>query len=186
MSGSYSALYAWTSERVELLTKLWNDGATCSEIAAALDGIVSRNAVIGKVTRLGLPKRKDTSAFYTPKPKRPRAERTIRRNGSGFVRAESVEADDAPPDVASVTELESSPLPPGFQCIALIDLGTGHCRYPRDVDGQTKFCGKPQIDGSAYCAQCHRRCHSRMSLRTVTAETAERRRRGMLRSLRAA
>ncbi|WP_068080680.1 GcrA family cell cycle regulator [Polycladidibacter stylochi] len=44
---------SWTAERVELLTKLWAEGLSASQIAAEL-GNVTRNAVIGKVHRLGL------------------------------------------------------------------------------------------------------------------------------------
>ena len=44
---------SWTDERVELLKKLWADGLSASQIAAELGGI-TRNAVIGKVHRLGL------------------------------------------------------------------------------------------------------------------------------------
>jgi GcrA cell cycle regulator len=44
---------SWTDERVELLTKLWQEGLSASRIAAELGG-VTRNAVIGKVHRLGL------------------------------------------------------------------------------------------------------------------------------------
>ena len=44
---------SWTDERVELLKKLWADGLSASQIAAELGG-VTRNAVIGKVHRLGL------------------------------------------------------------------------------------------------------------------------------------
>jgi GcrA cell cycle regulator len=44
---------SWTDERVELLKKLWADGLSASQIANEL-GSVTRNAVIGKVHRLGL------------------------------------------------------------------------------------------------------------------------------------
>jgi GcrA cell cycle regulator len=47
---------SWTDERVELLKKMWNDGASASQIAKELGG-VTRNAVIGKVHRLGLSNR---------------------------------------------------------------------------------------------------------------------------------
>ena len=46
-------IMSWTDERVELLKKLWSDGLSASQIAAELGGI-TRNAVIGKVHRLGL------------------------------------------------------------------------------------------------------------------------------------
>lgn len=44
---------SWTDERIEKLTKMWEGGATASQIADVLGG-VSRNAVIGKAHRLGL------------------------------------------------------------------------------------------------------------------------------------
>ena len=44
---------AWTEERVEQLKKLWTEGLSASQIANRL-GDVTRNAVIGKVHRLGL------------------------------------------------------------------------------------------------------------------------------------
>ena len=44
---------SWTDERVEMLKKLWQDGLSASQIAGELGG-VTRNAVIGKVHRLGL------------------------------------------------------------------------------------------------------------------------------------
>lgn len=47
---------SWTDERVELLKKMWNEGHSASQIAKELGG-VTRNAVIGKVHRLGLSNR---------------------------------------------------------------------------------------------------------------------------------
>ncbi len=51
---------SWTDERVEKLKTLWGDGMSASQIAKAL-GAVTRNAVIGKVHRLGLSNRGTTS-----------------------------------------------------------------------------------------------------------------------------
>lgn len=47
---------SWTDERIAKLTKMWESGATASQIADELGG-VSRNAVIGKAHRLGLKSR---------------------------------------------------------------------------------------------------------------------------------
>ena len=47
---------SWTDERIATLKKLWEGGATASQIAEELGG-VSRNAVIGKAHRLGLKSR---------------------------------------------------------------------------------------------------------------------------------
>lgn len=52
----------WTYKRVELLKAMWRDGQSASTIAAAL-GNTSRNAVIGKAQRLGLPKSNTTAAL---------------------------------------------------------------------------------------------------------------------------
>ena len=47
---------SWTDDRVETLKKMWADGQSASQIAKELGG-VTRNAVIGKVHRLGLSNR---------------------------------------------------------------------------------------------------------------------------------
>ena len=52
---------AWTFERVEMLTILWKKGKSASQIAMDLGDGVSRNAVIGKIHRLGLSERSGTS-----------------------------------------------------------------------------------------------------------------------------
>ncbi|MFQ8430063.1 GcrA family cell cycle regulator [Amaricoccus sp. W119] len=47
---------SWTDERVEMLKVMWSEGKSASQIAKELGG-VTRNAVIGKVHRLGLSNR---------------------------------------------------------------------------------------------------------------------------------
>ncbi|RUS63200.1 GcrA cell cycle regulator [Pseudorhodobacter sp. E13] len=70
---------SWTDERVETLKKMWAEGQSASQIAKELGG-VTRNAVIGKVHRLGLSNRatggngKDEPEVETPAPAAPRAE----------------------------------------------------------------------------------------------------------------
>ncbi|HEX4846882.1 MAG TPA: GcrA family cell cycle regulator [Novosphingobium sp.] len=73
---------SWTDERIEKLTKMWEGGATASQIADELGG-VSRNAVIGKAHRLGLkarpspvkPNEKEGAPpAAAPAPKAPRPE----------------------------------------------------------------------------------------------------------------
>ena len=58
---------SWTDERVELLKKMWSEGQSASQIAKELGG-VTRNAVIGKVHRLGLSNRAGGPAAASPKP----------------------------------------------------------------------------------------------------------------------
>jgi GcrA cell cycle regulator len=72
---------SWTDERIEKLTKMWEGGATASQIADELGG-VSRNAVIGKAHRLGLkarpspvkPNEKEGAPASAPAPKAPKAD----------------------------------------------------------------------------------------------------------------
>jgi len=52
---------SWTDDRVEILKKMWGEGQSASQIAKELGG-VTRNAVIGKVHRLGLSNRTATAA----------------------------------------------------------------------------------------------------------------------------
>ena len=76
---------SWTDERVETLKTMWGEGKSASQIAKELGG-VTRNAVIGKVHRLGLSNRnggggsgaaakaepKEKAAAPAPKPAAPK------------------------------------------------------------------------------------------------------------------
>lgn len=65
---------SWTDERVETLKKMWGEGQSASQIAKELGG-VTRNAVIGKVHRLGLSNRAGTGTTKAEaKPKVAKAE----------------------------------------------------------------------------------------------------------------
>lgn len=59
---------SWTDERVETLRRMWGEGQSASQIAKELGG-VTRNAVIGKVHRLGLSNRtEEEEETVTPAP----------------------------------------------------------------------------------------------------------------------
>ena len=66
---------SWTDERVEILKRMWGEGQSASVIAKELGG-VTRNAVIGKVHRLGLSNRNGggSSKATTAKAEKPKAE----------------------------------------------------------------------------------------------------------------
>ncbi|SHI58322.1 GcrA family cell cycle regulator [Wenxinia saemankumensis] len=63
---------SWTDERVETLKRMWNEGQSASQIAKEL-GNVTRNAVIGKVHRLGLSNRNGPEAAPAAPEPAPRA-----------------------------------------------------------------------------------------------------------------
>jgi GcrA cell cycle regulator len=73
----------WTDERVERLKKLWADGLSASQIAGELGGI-TRNAVIGKVHRLGLSGRAKSSSSGTARPRKARAPGMMRVSRSSM------------------------------------------------------------------------------------------------------
>jgi GcrA cell cycle regulator len=54
---------AWSEHDVETLKRMWSEGATASVIAEALGGGKSRNAVVGKADRMGLPGRANPVDF---------------------------------------------------------------------------------------------------------------------------
>ena len=60
---------SWTDERVEILNKMWGEGQSASVIAKELGG-VTRNAVIGKVHRLGLSNRAGAGASAKAAPEK--------------------------------------------------------------------------------------------------------------------
>jgi GcrA cell cycle regulator len=68
---------SWTDERIEKLTKMWEGGATASQIADELGG-VSRNAVIGKAHRLGL-KARPSPVKANEKPEKPAAPAAVKK-----------------------------------------------------------------------------------------------------------
>ena len=69
---------SWTDERIATLTKMWEGGATASQIAEELGG-VSRNAVIGKAHRLGLKSRPSpVKANEEPKAKAPAVKKEVK------------------------------------------------------------------------------------------------------------
>ena len=58
---------SWSDERVDLLKRLWGEGQSASQIAKELGG-VTRNAVIGKVHRLGLSNRNGSATAANAAP----------------------------------------------------------------------------------------------------------------------
>ncbi|MCB2126763.1 MAG: GcrA cell cycle regulator, partial [Rhodobacteraceae bacterium] len=73
---------SWTDERVETLKKMWAEGQSASQIAKELGG-VTRNAVIGKVHRLGLSNR----VGGAPEPAKDRADQAPKLDAKPAVAA---------------------------------------------------------------------------------------------------
>ena len=108
---------AWTDERVELLKKMWGEGQSASQIAKELGG-VTRNAVIGKVHRLGLSNRAGagTGAAAKPEPaKAPKPEAKPKPAPKADTRpkSEPVPATEEPAVAKSATPARRQIIPAG-------------------------------------------------------------------------
>jgi GcrA cell cycle regulator len=148
----------WTDERVEALKKLWTDGLSASQIAAELGGI-TRNAVIGKVHRLGLSGRAKSPSSAAPRPRKARPHAHMLRVSRPSIRGNTALAQAYELDVELEPELVDNVIPLG-QRRTLLELNEETCRWPIGDPGHPDFffCGGQAITGLPYCAY-----HSRVA-----------------------
>ncbi|WP_420587262.1 GcrA family cell cycle regulator [Ruegeria sp.] len=171
---------SWTDERVELLKKMWGEGQSASQIAKELGG-VTRNAVIGKVHRLGLsnraagaspakaePKEKPAPAPKaeakpkpTPKtePARPAPAPTAEAKPAVPARRQIIPAGQPLPPQPSANEISPEALAKVNEVekkakkLTLMELTEKTCKWPVG-DPATEdfwFCGLPVEAGKPYC-----------------------------------
>ena len=166
---------SWTDERVELLKKMWGEGQSASQIAKELGG-VTRNAVIGKVHRLGLSNRATGGAKADAKPKAaPKAEPKAKAAPKPAAPAAPAAAEPAPKPLPARRQIipAGQPLPPQPSAneispealakvsevekkakkLTLMELTERTCKWPVG-DPATEdfwFCGLPVQSGKPYC-----------------------------------
>jgi GcrA cell cycle regulator len=142
----------WTDERVETLKKLWSEGLSASQIAAELGG-VTRNAVIGKVHRLGLSGRAKSPSTAAPRPRKPRTHGHVLRVARPSVRGNTALAHVYELDVEAEPELVDNVIPLG-QRRTLLELTEETCRWPIGDPGHADFffCGGRTVSSLPYCA----------------------------------
>ncbi|WGD56228.1 GcrA family cell cycle regulator [Bradyrhizobium sp. CB1650] len=142
----------WTDERIALLKQHFEAGLSCSEIAADIG--VSRNAVIGKLSRLNLTRGRTSD------------ERRLRdksfapaRTSKAMPRLQyemlaTIYGETEPPVILE-------PIDEANRC-SLMDLGENRCRWPISTPGADDFCfcGNVAPDGQPYCTG-----HSRLAYR---------------------
>ncbi len=153
-----AGVLGWTDDRVALLRRLWEEGQSASKIAAQLGG-VTRNAVIGKVHRLGLAGRPrggeetPATASVAPSVKAVEIETAI-----------AVVETQAPEPVAILSHRPApefptpapatAPVPLATsQRVTIMDLRESMCRWPLGdpTTPEFRFCGGRAITGLPYC-----------------------------------
>jgi GcrA cell cycle regulator len=135
---------AWNDERVELLKKFWAEGLSASQIASKMGG-VTRNAVIGKVHRLGLsgraapakPQRGCDTPGYSAEPAQPAV----------FARKAIETIIDEPEFVAPV-------ILTGGDMTTVATLKGNMCKWPigDPAKDDFHFCGQSAPSGKPYCS----------------------------------
>jgi GcrA cell cycle regulator len=142
----------WTPERIAQLQNYVAAGLTCSQIAAEIG--VTRNAVIGKIHRLGLsPGRPERAPARACPPRVRRPPFSPQRRLLRLINAETPCADGA---TSVVVPIDSA------QRCSLLELAQGKCRWPISDPGAADFafCGNDAVEGFSYCAG-----HARMAYR---------------------
>ena len=126
----------WTEERVEQLKQLWTEGLSASQIARQLGG-VTRNAVIGKVHRLGLAGR--ATPARAERPRMPTVRRLARPRPMQVVQAPIIEADPVVDENGNKT--------------TVLTVSDRMCKWPigDPSTNEFHFCGHPPKAGSPYC-----------------------------------
>lgn len=167
---------AWTQERVEILKRMWADGASAGDIADRLRG-VTRNAVIGKVHRLGLERSQEMNRRnHSRSGGRKGCSRTNIRFGKGEVAPRNPPPPPPPIPVVTVSRITGaiipgpSPIPPrplpdpapaSGPLIDIMAITSGNCCWPVERGGEFDewlFCGgeRDPESGSGdrgYCAK---------------------------------
>jgi GcrA cell cycle regulator len=140
---------SWTDDRIEQLKSLWTEGLSASHIAKVMGGI-SRNAVIGKVHRLGLARRAGAprgERIRLPSP--PRAPMRAHIPQTPIVEEEPIVLDDG--NFATV-----------------LTINDRMCRWPIGDPSKHEFhfCGRKPKSGSPYCDAHARKAYQPQQIRT--------------------
>lgn len=153
----------WSEERVEMLKRLWAEGLSASQIAGEMGGGITRNAVIGKVHRLGLSGRAKSpgaSASATPRQSQPRkaaASSSHAPVARAVSRGSAALAPRPVVDYALETEIVAlapdDVVIPFSERVTIMELKEGMCRWPMGDPTKTefRFCGAKCGIGTPYC-----------------------------------
>ena len=165
---------SWTPERIETAKAMWIAGRSATEIANHLGGL-TRNAVIGKVHRLGLMRSERTAKKAPASPKRikeakPASAPKRKKSGAGPMgsleghRPNVIKGVQGAQPSQKVVPIESAikarlraaeTANAAARRVGIMDLQRGECRWPVNdaaKGGEHLFCAAPAIPGKPYCA----------------------------------
>lgn len=166
---------SWTDERVEQLKKMWLDGLSASQIANELGEGISRNAVIGKVHRLGLSGRVKSPAPATARP-RARSEGEPAASTAPVVHGNLAVAVAARPAPAPAPRPAAEEVVvPISERVGIMDLRELMCRWPLGdpTTPEFRYCGaRMQIGLGPYCTY-----HARIAYQPAMDRRRDRERR---------
>ncbi len=140
---------------MELLTNLWRDGQSATQISQQMDYLFTRSAILGKVQRMGLSSEEGVKphAKYGP-------HWANSRRPDGYRRKPLPKSPAIAKPVLTPAEFMATIERSDAAC-SFAALARGMCRYPygepREAD--FAFCGRP-AEGT-YCAGHHRLTHQR-------------------------
>jgi len=144
----------WSAERIELLERHFHAGLSCSQIAREIG--VTRNAVIGKMNRLGLSRPKQVITGQREHRRAARLERAKTSGGfrprrarlSIFAQHDLLAAEFG----AAEPRAEEVAIANGCGC-TLLELSREKCRWPISSAGAAdfRFCGNEPVKGLPYC-----------------------------------
>jgi GcrA cell cycle regulator len=153
------ATMAWTDEIVEQLKQHWMDGKSASQIAGLLGNGLTRNAIIGKVHRLGLAGRPKTPSSVASRPRRiapPPSHRIAgpRLGAPARITRGATALAIAPEALSEIEqpEFESVVVPMSLR-VTIVELKESMCRWPLGdpATSEFRYCGSPTASGP-YCA----------------------------------
>ncbi len=149
----------WTDERLALLKRGFAAGLSCRRIADDIG--VSRNAVIGKLSRLKLTREK------SGEPRPPRKEREKRPRARSVPRLQYQMLQKVYADAEGATD---APIL-SEHCCSLLELSEQSCRWPLSTPGfvDFRFCGNTPLEGLPYCAG-----HTRLAYRSGSRQRVAR------------
>lgn len=150
---------SWDEVNVSRLKKLWGEGQSATQIAADLGGGITRNAVIGKVSRLGL-QRTGIGGGRQSQDARSQAAKIQRRNGAAPHKPLEGKPFRLSEQGRVYAQPEQVPLPPepvvqaAPLLLTLLELPKAACKWP--IGGPEpiqRFCGLRQYGETPYCAE---------------------------------